>query len=211
MKKYLPQLPVQDFALAVAMFFALGIVIIATASKVPAAKTGVLAADLNVSAMVPICELYLTAYPEGRIPPTNNWATTLQVQILDVTNATVLNITDNTNNLGQLYYDLCGNAVVVGQGPHDFYLLGFSHLRKKFNDVTSLSSYVSTVQFTQPGDALLAGETSIVFDNFINGLDLSTQVINLFSGDVKNDLNLDGQVNSLDLSMTVNNLYKQGD
>jgi hypothetical protein len=59
---------------------------------------------------------------------------------------------------------------------------------------------------------MLAGETSIQFDNKINSLDFSTQVRSLFeTNDQKNDLNQDGEVNTLDISNTVYNFYKTGD
>lgn len=167
--------------------------------------------DVVVTASVPSCIIEITARPEDRIPVVNNWSTLLNVDVRTLTESTVANFSGNSNNQGTLTYNLCANSQNVPSGTYNFYIRGFSHLRKKFPNVTSFTNYSSSVSFIALSQYLTAGETSIVFDNFINGLDLSTQVIALGTGDIKNDLNRDGLVNALDLSITVKNLYELGD
>ena len=64
---------------------------------------------------------------------------------------------------------------------------------------------------TKENKDLLAGAISIVYNNFINALDLSVMMNELFSNDVKADLNQDGLVNSLDLSNQIYNFYDFGE
>lgn len=193
------------FASFVAVIFA-GLIISNLRSQVLSDTTTTV-----VTASVPSCILQITTRPADRIPTTNNWGTQLQITATNLSDLTQTAFSGTSNNLGELTYDFCANAQVVTSGNYDFSIQGFSHLTKRIPNVLAFTSYNSSLFFTAPSQELTAGETSIVFDNYINGLDLSTQVVNLNSADVKNDLNQDGLVNSLDLSITVKNLYVQGD
>lgn len=167
--------------------------------------------DITVTASVPSCIIEVTARPEDRIPPVGNWDTTLTINVKTLSDLDVINFSGNSNSQGTLVYDLCANNQSVPSGNYNLYVRGLSHLRRKFPNVSAFTNYSSSVLFTAASQYLSAGETSIVFDNFINGLDLSTLVIALGSGDNQNDLNQDGLVNALDLSVTVKNLYEFGD
>lgn len=174
-------------------------------------NAGVLAEDVIVTASVPVCSLQLTARPADRIPPIGNWGTYLNVSVTNLTDQHLFAFGGNSDNQGTINYDLCDNGVSVVPGTYNFYIRGLSHLRKKFPAVQTFTNYNSSVIFAAPSQYLIAGETSEVYDNFINGLDISTQVVSLYTDDEQDDLNQDGVVNALDLSVTVKNLYAQGD
>jgi hypothetical protein len=167
--------------------------------------------DVNVTASVPACDLQITARPASREPAVNNWATTLTVNVKQLNGTSLFTLNSTSDSSGTAYYDLCTNNVSMMPGNYDFFIRGQSHLIKKFSSVEAFRYYATTLSFTNPTDYLTAGETSIVFDNFINGLDLATQLQKLYSTDVDNDLNQDGEVNALDLSITISNIYKSGD
>lgn len=176
--------------------------------RVLAEETG----NVTVSAQVPACIITLTVYPEKRVPPTGNWGTDLTIDIYNSSNQLVTTFNATSNNQGQITYDVCDqDGLSLGKGVYTFYVRGKSHLRKIFGNITTFDQYASNVNLAAGGQRLLAGETSIVYDNYVNGLDLSTQVEQLYTGDDKNDLNQDGAVNALDLAITVTNLYKFGD
>lgn len=174
-------------------------------------NAGVLAEDVVVTASVPVCNLQLTARPADRIPPIGNWGTYLNVNVTNLSDQQQFAFAGNSDNQGTINYDLCDNSVSVVPGTYNFYIRGLSHLRKRFPAVQTFTNYNSSVIFAAPSQYLVAGETSEVYDNFINGLDISTQVVSLYTGDEQDDLNQDGVVNALDLSITVKNLYVQGD
>lgn len=174
-------------------------------------NAGVLAEDVVVTASVPVCNLQLTARPADRIPPIGNWGTYLNVSVTNLSDQQQFAFAGNSDNQGTINYDLCDNGVSVEPGTYNFYIRGLSHLRKRFPAVQTFTNYNSSVIFAAPSQYLVAGETSEVYDNFINGLDISTQVVSLYTGDEQDDLNKDGVVNALDLSITVKNLYVQGD
>lgn len=193
------------FASFIAVIFA-GLIISGLRSQVLSDTS-----DVVVTASIPSCVVQITTRPADRIPPVNNWGTNLQISATNLDTLDQTLFAGTSNNLGELSYDFCANAQTVVSGDYDFNIRGFSHLNKLIPNVNAFNSYTSSLFFTAPSQYLIAGETSIVFDNYINGLDLSTQVVNLNTGDIKNDLNQDGLVNSLDLSITVKNLYAEGD
>ena len=179
----------------------------------PQKVLGAAASDtVQIGAVVPSCILQVKAYPEKRIPPANNWGTILNVAVYTIPAHTLLaNFTTTTNNQGIGMVDLCSLGYAPLPGNYDFYLRGYSHLRKLYANINAFSTYATTLDFTTGGKVLLAGETSNIFDNKINSLDISTQIKALYSSDYKNDLNQDSKVNSLDISNTIYNFYKLGD
>ncbi len=167
--------------------------------------------NVDVSVSVPGCVIDLTVKPEKRIPSTNNWDTILNVSIFRPDNTLLKSFTTNTDNLGKSTIDLCDLGATPLPGTYDFFLTGYSHLRKKFASVTTFQNYFNIVDFTTGNVKLLAGEVSNSHDNYINIFDFSTQVQKLYTNDYRNDLNQDGIVNSLDVSNTIYNFYKSGD
>lgn len=168
------------------------------------------AEDINVSAEVKIKQLQIKVYPEKRVPAINNWATIIDLELRDCSTNQILYKFNqiNTNNQGIATIDL-SNLDVAG-GRYSFSVRGASHLRKKFN-CYNLTSQTPFVDLTQQVSPLLAGEISNKFDNYINSLDMSVLVKDLYTSDYYSDLNQDGEVNSLDSSIQLINLYKNGD
>jgi hypothetical protein len=167
--------------------------------------------DINVNASINPCLLYLTVKPEKRIPPLNNWDTGIDMDVYNTNSTLLFSLTTSTNNLGKSTIDLCDQSIAVSPGNYNFYIKGTSTLRKLYPNVPAFSSYETFTDFSANGSFLLAGETSNTFDNYINSLDLSTQIKTIYTNDYKNDLNQDGVVNGLDLSITINNFFKKGD
>jgi hypothetical protein len=166
--------------------------------------------DVVVTANITTCTLTLTIHPEKRIPTTNNWQTDLHVEVYDNSEVYYGDFTLTTNNMGVGTVNLCSQGVNLTTGSYDFYIRGLSHLRKEYTSFGTFNTAGDSIDFTIQAE-LTAGETSIVYDNFINTLDLSTQVTNLETVDIENDLNQDGEVNILDVSNSVTNFYLEGD
>lgn len=151
----------------------------------------------------------IVVHPEKRIPRNSNWSNLNVVDIREKNDTNIL-ITQvvNTNNLGE------GELAQIdidnlSPGRYDVTIKGVSHLKKLYKDI-EFRQNTFTMDLTPYGD-LKAGDTSVIEDNYINSLDISTQVKNLYTNDTKNDLNRDSVVNSADISNTLHNLYLFGD
>ena len=159
-----------------------------------------------------ICLLNLKVYPEKRIPRTGNWDTLLTAEIYNSANTYIGTLQARSNSTGNAVFNSCAAGLTTPPGIYNFYVHGFSHLRKSFPLESAFDDNNRVIDLTTGGKILLAGETSNVFDNKINSLDASTQVRAFYkTDDEKNDLNRDGKVNSLDFSNTVYNFYRLGD
>lgn len=178
----------------------------------------VLSADINVTAFVdnptvnsdPNCIANIIAIPEKRAV-TNDLSTDLTVDVYD-DDTYMGTFTTTTNSNGEATVNLCGQGLTLGSNYYDYDVIGFSHLRRSVDNIQSFQRDEFDLDFSESGTVtLLAGETSVNFDNYINSLDISTQIRTLYTNDNKNDLNRDHIVNSLDLSNTIYNLYEKGD
>lgn len=168
--------------------------------------------QVDVSATINSCLLEVTVKPEKRIPPVGNDQTELTIDIYDTANNLQGTVTGNSNNLGIATIDICDQGINLSPGTYNFKARGLSHLRKDFGDYFAFSLAVTEIDLSQSGtEKLLAGETSVIYDNYINSLDISTQINNLYTNDNKNDLNQDSTVNSLDISNTIYNFYIAGE
>jgi len=185
----------------------LALVALSPAYKVEAQST----ANVNVNAIVPGCELDVTAKPEKRIPPVNNWDTVLQVNIYRSDNSLLFSTTVNTDNLGKAKLDLCSKGIYPVNGNYNFCIRGYSHLSKYYPNTPAFTNYATYIDFSANNKVLLAGETSIIYDDFVNSLDLSVLIKNLYTADYKSDLNQDSSVNALDISNLITNFYLPGD
>ncbi len=165
--------------------------------------------QVTVTAMVPACLLTLNIKPEKRIPREGNWDTILNVEIRTSSNVPILNTSFPSDASGTGVYDLCANNVYFPPGAYTFLIRGLSHLTRVFENVDAFESNEQFSLVFSP--EMLAGETSIVYDNYINILDFVTQINNLYTADNKNDLNQDGMVNSLDFNNTITNFYVAGE
>jgi len=159
------------------------------------------------------CFVELIVYPEKRIPATGNWANTNKVEFVSQAGQSLGVITLQADNEGKMRFDSCVQYP-ISSGIYTVFVSGISHLRARFDAVTvnvSATTQIPSINLTTSGQKLLAGETSTIFDNKINSLDLSTQISAMYSTtNVKNDLNRDGKVNALDISNTIFNFYKTG-
>lgn len=153
--------------------------------------------------------LSIRVYPEKRIPPVNHWMNQNVVEIRNV-GSTIPLVTQTVNMDANGEGTLTSvDSSVVPSGNYDFAIKGYSHLRRIFT--AAIASNEEFLDLTGPGLDLLAGDTSVVEDNYVNSLDLSTISQYLYTGNIKNDLNRDGLVNSLDLSNMSTNLYLKGE
>lgn len=166
--------------------------------------------EVTIRASLSGCILNITVYPERRLPVVGNWDTILNVEIFDASDSVLVAFPLTTNTSGFASADLCSMNVYPQAGNYTFYIRGFSHLRKKFPNKVTFTLFTNELNLTSDGE-LLAGETSIIYDNYINTLDLSVLVKFLFTSDYKTDLNQDGKVNSLDISILLKNLFSFGD
>lgn len=176
----------------------------------PREKSPQVLADVTVGARVGGCEMLVRAHPEKR--HLNNYNTLLTVEVYkdDEYVGTVYTHTDWD---GEGEVSLCDLDANLGTGYYDFLVTGYSHLTKRFDRMLVVfRSAQAEIDFSINNTVeLLAGETSIIFDNYINSLDISTQIRAFYTTDNRNDLNQDGYVNSLDISNTIINFYKHGD
>lgn len=175
-------------------------------------ENSVLSENVTLQSTIYACIVDITIYPEKRQPATNNWQTDLDVTIYDITETTELGtFSASTNSLGQTNVNICDQGVNLLADDYIFKIKGLSHLTKDFSLVGIFDFATETITLTLPSQRLLAGDTSVVADNYINSLDLSTQINSFGSSDNRNDLNQDGEVNSLDISNIIFNFYSAGD
>lgn len=166
--------------------------------------------DVSVTASIRLEEITFVVHPEKRIPRTNNWDSFIDFEVWNPTTNTmrIRRLSRGTDDLGYNTFSV-NRDESLATGTYQVRVKGISHLSKIYNSVY-FSKITETIDLTLYDD-LLAGDTHVSRDDFINSLDLSILLINLGTGDYINDLNQDSQVNSLDLSNMVYNLGKSGD
>lgn len=192
---------------AIAFLFLLLSVVLITYSKQPSPST--LGENIDIIAQVNTCILNLTVYPEGRVPPINNWGTNADITVYNSLNSLQFATSITTDNFGQTTINNCLLGSYPEVGLYKFKVKAIAHLTRVFTNINSFYAYQSNIDLTSK--LLQAGETSIVVDDYINSLDLATQIKNFFLPDYQNDLNADGIVNVLDINLSVNNLFKAGE
>jgi len=164
---------------------------------------------IHITASIKLQSITFKVYPERRVPPTGNWSTILDFQVQNqLTHSPFLQKTLTTNNSGVGVITL-GADENLPPGNNSIWIKGISHLAKRYDNMYFSDQY-ENFDFTPYGD-LLAGDTHISSDNFINSLDISTLINQLNTGNYKNDLNQDSTVNILDLTIQVDNISKGGD
>lgn len=166
--------------------------------------------QVTVTANVQSCIFQLEVRPEKRIPATNNWGTLVTVDVFSASNVYIGSVQANSNNAGVAEFDLCASGLPLTGGTYRLYVRGFSHLRRNYglqSGFTTAQTYINLV----PIGTMFTGETSVIYDNYINTLDISTQIGSMYStSSIKNDLNRDGTVNVLDIANTITNFYLAG-
>src|SRR3990167_2612688 len=160
---------------------------------------------ITVNGFIRINEVLLKYYPEKRIPVTLNWDTIATVAMQNCTTSTTYTfpgIVSDSNGDATINVPI---ATSIPDGNYRFFVRGASHLNKEFSCYPIMPD-TGLTDLTPEGD-LLAGEISIVYDNYINSLDISVLANELFSADYYSDLNQDSEVNGLDLSNQIYNIF----
>jgi len=174
--------------------------------------TGVPCAEspVTVTAFIRIKEMTFKVYPEKRHPPVSNWSTVANVNLVNCNTSSVRTFNNiTTNNQGEGTFTIPFNNPLQA-GDYEFLIKGASHLRERFN-CYNIDSIEPSIDLTPEGKELLAGEVSNVDDNYINSLDMSVLILDLFTTDYYSDLNQDNKVNALDFSNQIYNLFVSGD
>lgn len=153
-------------------------------------------------------QIKIKVRPEKRVRPEQNWGLIEKAVFYhrDL-QKTVLETTVENNNFGWGLLEL----IDLPDGIYDVWLKGQSHLSKVLKQI-EIKEKAILLDFTF-GETfyLLAGDVHESKDNFINGLDITAAVNQLYTPNKDADLNRDGIVNVLDISIVVNNLYKTGE
>lgn len=148
-------------------------------------------------------------FPEKRIPRTGHWMNQNIIEIRQVGTTTplVTQVVEMDANGEGVLNPI--DPISLPPGNYDIAIKGYSHLREVFSNYPFTQN---TIYFdlSLTGRELFAGDTSVASDNYVNSLDISNNVRNVYTSDLKNDLNRDGVVNSLDMSNIVTNLYMNG-
>lgn len=171
-------------------------------------KKSVLSESVSINAEVP---LYLTirTRPQNRIPHTGNDSLEQVFEIrTEGTTTALVTETATSNNDGDAELTPISGSVIPS-GSYDVAIKGLSHLRRVFHSVPIGTTAIQFVDLTDP--ILLAGDSYPLGDNYVNSLDLSYTVRNLYLTDLRADLNRDGIVNSLEFPTQISNLYSYGD
>ncbi len=160
-------------------------------------------------AMIPeVMTLEVKAHPEKRWPQTGNWHTELDVKLWDnAAGNEIYAVTVNTDDqAGEGRVDL----FEVPYGTYDFSGKGLSHLSTIVYALTLADETFVDFTYGLTFD-LLAGDVNSTRDDFVNSLDISSQLADLNADDVITDLNQDSLVNSLDINILLSNLNKWGE
>jgi hypothetical protein len=147
--------------------------------------------------------------PQNRIPATNNDSLYIDIEVRPVGSTTVEHAENVTVN-NQGYESMQSLSLSqVSPGQHDVAVKGLSHLRRTFSNQSfgPSNEFLLDLRYL----TLLAGDTHPTSDNYINSLDISYEILHLYSGDIRADLNRDGRVNSLEFPTLISNINKYGD
>lgn len=167
-----------------------------------------LQSDVTVTAEIGMTPIIWVS-PQNRIPPVNNDSLEIQIEVREVgtTNVEHSEVLTVNNQGYEAMQQLSLSNVNVGQ--HDVAVKGLSHLRRVFANET----FGPTTEFNLDLRYLdlLAGDSHPTSDNYINSLDISYEILNIYNSNLRADLNRDGKVNSLEFPTLISNLYKHGD
>lgn len=163
--------------------------------------------DSTINATVDYCPTFVFT-PQNRIPSTGNNSLSIQFWIRSESDKSIAFSQNTTlDNSGSV--NIC--PISLSTLPDEYYdilVKGNSHLRRIFPHQRFYEAK-KTYDLKQP--VLLAGDSHPSNDNYINSMDISYEITNIYSSTQKADLNRDGIINSLDFSTLLSNLYKNGD
>jgi len=161
---------------------------------------------ITVSAFIDGCPLiYIT--PENRIPPVGNDSLEIDVEIRPAGSLIpIYTTTVTTDNDG--FANLCPAPIGLGTSFYDVAIKGLSHLRRNFQNRQILGIGV-TLDLRDP--VLFAGDSHPTEDNYVNSLDISYEILNIYTNNLRADLNRDTIVNSLEFPTLLSHLNSYGD
>lgn len=164
--------------------------------------------SINVTGKISY-KITLTVYPERRIPQVGNWVNTASVSIRpEGSTRELLKLDLEFDSEGKSSFTLDSGTIPIGK--YDIVVEGDSHLRKVFTSI-NFNDSSEDINLTLNDEVLFAGDISPIKDNYVNSLDFSVFDLNIYSDDLRSDLNRDGIVNSLDVSNLAINLYEEGE
>ena len=168
--------------------------------------------EVSVSSIIGTCEIILHVESEKRVTPSTNQQNLINVEVYGYPNQNFKgSFSLQLDSLGNGYFNLCDAGITVETGETiELWIKGQSHLNRRYLIENSFLTALSDVNTFTINGILFAGETSVVFNNLINELDLSTQITTFGTNNDINDLNQDGIVNELDISNTITNFKMRG-
>lgn len=165
--------------------------------------------EVTITASLPYCpRIYII--PENRIPPTNNNSLEIHVDVRRQNSSTIIyDATVTTDNEGKA--SLCPiDAALITDAYYDVLVKGLSHLRRIFPGQKFIGAGAGfTLDLKAP--VLFAGDSHPSSDNTVNSLDISYEILKLYTSDLRADLNRDTIVNSLEFPTLISHLYQSGD
>src|SRR4030042_4827600 len=166
-------------------------------------------AAVTVTASLPYCpRIYII--PEHRIPPTNNNSLEIHVDIRRQNSSTIIYDTTVTTD-NEAKATICPiDAALITDVYYDVLVKGLSHLRRIFPGQKFIGAGAGfTLDLKDP--VLFAGDSHPSSDNYVNSLDVSYEILKLYTSDLRADLNRDTIVNSLEFPTLISHLYQFGD
>lgn len=205
MKKYVTvEIVIVAFILLIGLYFAYVNYNNMSDNKVE--NEEVLSEDVTVSVGIPF-DLKIWIKPENRIPPVGNDSLYIDVSIENSSSSLyATNLTVNYSGTGTVGYV---SESTIESGYYDIKVKGLSHLTRNFQNEQIGPENTFMIDLTD--QVLKAGDTHPTSDDYVNSLDISYSILNIYTSDLRADLNRDSKVNSLDFPTMISHLYEHGD
>jgi hypothetical protein len=197
----------RDLIIAIIAVTGINIILFFASSFFTESKAKDVQGEVTVSLQIPR-QMTFRFKPENRIPNAGNDSLDVNVQFKNMSNQVLYQVDGTTDNDGYVLFD----SIPADQVPTGNVIVsvkGLSHLRRNLPVINIIPHWQYSFDFDSY--LLKAGDAHPTADNYINGLDISYLLINLYGTDLRADLNRDGVVNSLDVSNILTNLYESGD
>lgn len=165
--------------------------------------------SVSVTASIDYCLTILTT-PEKRIPPTHNNSLEQVVWIRPENSSVPIYSTTVTSDDEGVATVCPVSASLITNQYYDILIKGLSHLRRSFTH-QNFRGAGAGITFDLRSPLLLAGDSHPTADNYVNSLDISYEISNLYTNNLRADLNRDTIVNSLEFPTLISHLYAYGD
>ncbi len=179
----------------------------------------VLSESVNISSNVYGCQMNLVVEPEERF--LDNWTTDVLVKIYDNTNMINYGTFNSSVGIdGKNTINICDliPPIYIGNNYYNYYIKGKSHLTRGYPNIYSFEKVEDTLNFTNIGQPLLAGDIDNLYDDEINSLDIThiIRILGKIDGvhmeyNDKYDLDFDGDIDIDDAEVLLKNIYLIGD